>query len=94
MNILDELAEHFDTRISSKEQYGRALAELNAFCEQELDKEQAEKLNDIAGDLIHAVAAVNSKEGIHLSSKSWTDSAETNLTSSVNWSTLKRKAFG
>ena len=69
MNILDELAEHFDTRISSKEQYGRALAELNAFCEQELDKEQAEKLNDSAGDLIHAVAAINSREGMKLSAR-------------------------
>lgn len=69
MSILDELAEHFDTRTGSKEQYGRALAELNAFCEQELNHEQAEKLNDIAGDLIHAVAAVNSRAGMKLGAK-------------------------
>ena len=59
MHILDELAEHFDTRISSKEQYGRVLAELNAFCEQELNHEQAEKLNDIMGDLISAVVPLS-----------------------------------
>ncbi len=69
MDMLDELAEHLDPRISSREQYGRVLAELNAFCEQELDKEQAEKLNDIAGDLIHAVAAVNSREGMKLGAR-------------------------
>ena|GEM_PF-1756397 len=69
MSILDELTEHFDPRTSSKEQYGQALAELNAFCEQELNHEQAEKLNDIAGDLIHAVAAVNSRAGMKLGAK-------------------------
>ena len=51
MSILDELAEHFDTRTGSKEQYGRALAELNAFCEQELNHEQAEKLKIISRSL-------------------------------------------
>jgi len=69
MSILDELVEHFDTRISSREQYGRVLAELNAFCEEELNKEQADRLNDIAGDLIHAVADVNSKAGMKLGAK-------------------------
>lgn len=69
MSILDELAEHFDPRTSSKEQYGRALAELNAFCEQELNHEQAEKLNDIAGDLINAVATVNSRAGMKLGAR-------------------------
>jgi hypothetical protein len=69
MSILDELAEHFDARTSSKEQYGRALAELNAFCEQELNHEQAERLNDIAGDLINAAAVVNSRAGMKLGAR-------------------------
>ena len=69
MDILNELAEHLDPRISSREQYGRVLAELNTFCEQELNQEQADRLNDIAGDLIHAVAAVNSKEGMKLGAR-------------------------
>jgi hypothetical protein len=69
MNILSQLAEHLDPHISSREQYGRVLAELNAFCEQELNQEQADKLNDIAGDLIHAVAAVNSREGMKLGAR-------------------------
>ncbi len=69
MNILSELAEHLDPHISSREQYGRILAELNAFCEQELNQEQADRLNDIAGDLIHAVATVNSREGMKLGAR-------------------------
>ena len=69
MNILNELAEHLDPRISSREQYGRMLAELNAFCEQELNQEQADRLNDIAGDLIHVVATVNSREGMKLGAR-------------------------
>ena len=69
MNILSELAEHLDPHISFREQYGRVLAELNAFCEQELNQEQADRLNDIAGDLIHAVAAVNSREGMKLGAR-------------------------
>ena len=69
MSILDELTEYFSVLISDKEKYGRTLAELNAFCEQELNHEQAERLNDIAGDLIHAVAAVNSRAGMKLGAK-------------------------
>ena len=42
---------------------------INTFCEQELNQEQADRLNDITGDLIHAVAAVNSKEGMKLGAR-------------------------
>ena len=69
MNILNELAEHLDPRISSREQYGRVLAELNAFCEQELNHEQAERLNDLIGELIQSVAAVNSTAGMKLGAR-------------------------
>ena len=69
MSILDELTEHFDTRISRKEQYGRILAEINAFCEQELNHEQAERLNDLIGELIQFVAAVNSTAGMKLGAR-------------------------
>ena len=69
MDILDELTEHFDTRISTKERYGRTLAEINAFCEQELNHEQAERLNDLIGELIQSVAAVNSTAGMKLGAR-------------------------
>ena len=69
MSILDELTEHFDTRISTKERYGRILAEINAFCEQELNHEQAERLNDLIGDLIQSVAEVNSRAGMKLGAR-------------------------
>ena len=69
MNILDELAEHSDSRTGSKETYGRTLAEINAFCEQELNKEQADRLNDIVGDLINSVAAVNARAGMKLGAR-------------------------
>jgi len=69
MDILDELTEHFDTRISTKERYGRILAEINAFCEQELNHEQAERLNDLIGDLIQSVAEVNSRAGMKLGAR-------------------------
>ena len=69
MSILDELTEHFDVLISKKERYGRILAEINAFCEQGLNREQAEKLNDLIGELIQSVAAVNSTAGMKLGAR-------------------------
>ena len=69
MSILDELTEHFDVLISKKERYGRILAEINAFCEQELNHEQAERLNDLIGELIQSVAAVNSTAGMKLGAR-------------------------
>ena len=69
MDILDELTEHFDVLISKKERYRRILAEINAFCERELNHEQSENLNDLIGELIQSVAAVNVRAGMKLGAK-------------------------
>lgn len=73
MNLLDEVvnrfADDFDRELMADPDYRKISGILNSFCEENLTPEQADRLNEIAGQFSSAVFRTAVKTGVRFGAK-------------------------